>query len=68
MQFILSYFITSFITLLGKTNGVQTNAGHDNTEHALTTNLTCIFLYHFCLSGYEIYSISQKQIIMKIII
>ena len=54
MQFILSYFITSFITLLGKTNGVQTNAGHDNTEHALTTNLTCIFLYHFCLSGYEI--------------
>ena len=43
-QFILSYFVTGFLTLLRKTNGIQTNAGHENTEHALTTNLTCIFL------------------------
>ena len=33
-----------FFTLSGKTNGVQTNAGHDNTEHALATNFACIFL------------------------
>ena len=43
-QFNLSYFLTGFLTLSGKTNGVQTNAGHGNTEHALTTNLACIFL------------------------
>ena len=28
----------------GKTNDVQTNVGHDNTEQALITNLGCIFL------------------------
>ena len=33
-----------FLTSSGKTNGVQTNAGHDNTEYVLTTNLACIFL------------------------
>ena len=50
-QFILSYFITSFSTLYRRRNGVQTNTDHDNTEHALTTNLACVFLYHFnCLS------------------
>ena len=36
---ILSCFVTGFLTLLGKTN-----AGHCNTEHALTTNLACVFL------------------------
>ena len=35
----LSYSATCFLTLSGKTNGIQTNAGHDNTEHASTTNL-----------------------------
>ena len=31
--------------LIGETNGIQqTNTGHDNTEHASTTNLTCIFI------------------------
>ena len=25
-------------------NGIQTNAGHNNTQYALTTNLACIFL------------------------
>ena len=50
-QFILSYFITSFSTLYRRRNSVQTNTDHDNTEHALTTNLACVFLYHFnCLS------------------
>ena len=44
MQFILSYFVTGFLILSGKTNGVLTNTGYDNTGHALTTNLTCIFL------------------------
>ena len=43
-QFILSYFVTDFLILSGKTNGVQRNTGHDNTEHALTTKLACIFL------------------------
>ena len=43
-QFNLSYFLTGFLTLSRKTNGVQTNAGHGNTEHVLTTNLACIFL------------------------
>ena len=37
-----AYFISVFLTLSGKINGIQTNAGHDNTEHALTTNLACI--------------------------
>ena len=41
---ILSCFVTGFLTLLAKTNAVQTNAGHCNTEHALTTNLACVFL------------------------
>ena len=49
-QFILSYFVTGFLTLSGKTNGVKTNAGHDNTEIALTTNLVCKFFNTFCLS------------------
>ena len=40
----LSYFITGFLTVLGKTSGVQTNAGHENTEHTLTTNLAYIFI------------------------
>ena len=40
----LSYFATLFLTWSGKTNGAQINAGHGNTEHALTTNLACIFL------------------------
>ena len=42
-HFILSYFVTGFLTLSGKVNGVQTSAGHDKREHALT-NLACIFL------------------------
>ena len=33
-----------FFNLIRKTNGVQKNIGHDNTEQALTTNLGCIFL------------------------
>ena len=43
-QFVLSYFVTGFLTLLVKASGIQTNVGHDKTEHALTTNLACIFL------------------------
>ena len=35
------------LTLLGKTNGAQTNAGHDRTEHGLITILACISI---CLS------------------
>ena len=46
-QFILSYFLTGFITLLEKTNGFQTNTRLDNTEYALTTNSACLFLQHF---------------------
>ena len=52
-QFILSDFITDFLTLSGKTNGIQTNAGYDNTVHALTTNFACIYVFFFntfCLS------------------
>ena len=48
-----SFYLTSlpvFWTLSGKTNGIQTNTGHNNTEHALTTNLACIFVEHFLLS------------------
>ena len=41
---ILSYFVTGFLTSPMKTDGVQTNTGHDNREHVLTTNLVCIFL------------------------
>ena len=41
---ISSYFVTGFLTSPMKTNGVQTNTGHDNREHVLTTNLVCIFL------------------------
>ena len=38
-------FLPVFLTLLGKTNGVQINAGHGNTEYGfLTTNLACILL------------------------
>ena len=33
-----------FLTLSKKANGVKTNTVHDNTEHALTTNLAGIFL------------------------
>ena len=40
----ISYFITGFVTISGKTNGAQTNAGQENPEHTLTTNLACIFL------------------------
>ena len=36
--------LTSFLTLSEKTNGFQTNAGHDNTEHASTTSIACITL------------------------
>ena len=43
-KFILSYFVSGFLTLSGKANGVQANAGHGNTEHALATNLVYIFL------------------------
>ena len=46
-RYVLSYFVTGFLTLSGKTNGVQLNAGHDNTEQTLTANLACIFSYHF---------------------
>ena len=35
------------LTLLGKTNGAQTNAGHGRTEHGLITILACISI---CLS------------------
>ena len=42
MQFILSNFITSFLTLLGKTNDIKTNAGRNSTEHVLTTNVAYI--------------------------
>ena len=42
-QFILCYFVTGFLTLSGKTNGIQTNAGHDNTEHASAINLAYMF-------------------------
>ena len=65
-----NYNFLCFSTLLGKTNGVHTNARHDNTEHALTTNLACIF-NTFCLSDEmkdRCIAIIQKQIIMKIII
>ena len=66
-QVILSYFVIGFLTLSGKTNGVQTNAGHGNTEH----NLTHLFLNTFCLSEEmkdKCIAIIQRQIIMKIII
>ena len=33
-----------FFNLIGKTNDVQTNTGHYNTEHVLTTNFAGIFL------------------------
>ena len=33
------------VFLSWKTNGVQTNAGHDNTEHALTINLVFVLTY-----------------------
>ena len=41
------YFVSGFLTLLGKINSVQTNGGDDHAEHALKTNLACIFLEHF---------------------
>ena len=43
-QFILRCFVTGYLTLLEKINGIQTNAGHANTEYTLKTNLACIFL------------------------
>ena len=33
------YFVTVFFTALRKANGIQTNAGHDNTKRVLTTSL-----------------------------
>ena len=33
------FHLIRFLTLFRKINRVQTNAGHDNTEHGLTTNL-----------------------------
>ena len=39
----------------------KTNAGHDNTSDALTTNLICNTFFNKCIA------IFQKQIIMKII-
>ena len=63
-----SFYLTLLhsLPLSGKTNGVQTNIGHENTEHAWTTNLACIFLYHFLFIW--IIAIIQKQIIIKIFI
>ena len=53
-------------------NGIQTNAGYDNTEHALTSNLTYVYFFNtFCLSEKikdKCISNIQKKIIMKIII
>ena len=76
MQLILCNFITSFLTLLGKTNDVKTNAGHNSTKHVLTTNLYIyIYIYMYiiyytsCLSEElkdKCITIIQKQIIMKI--
>ena len=82
MQLILCNFITSFLTLLGKTNDVKTNAGHNSTKHVLTTNLyiyiyiyISIYIYMYiiyytsCLSEElkdKCITIIQKQIIMKI--
>ena len=66
----LSYFVTGFLTLSGKTNGIETNAGHDNTEHALTTNLAYFWNIFFLseeMRG-KFIAIVRKQIIMKIII
>ena len=40
----------------------KTNAGHDNTSDALTTNLICNTFFNKCIAVF------QKQITMKIII
>ena len=67
-QFNLPYFVTGLLTLLGKTNGTQTNAGHGRTEHVLITILACISI---CLSEEmkdKCIAIIQKCIIAKIII
>ena len=45
-QFVLSYFISGFLSLSGKRNGIQTNNGHDNTENALATNFTLFIRRH----------------------
>ena len=43
-QFILFYFVIGSLLLpSGIVTGVQTNTGHDNTEHALKTNLAYFF-------------------------
>ena len=44
------YFVTVFFTALRKANGIQTNAGHDNTKRVLTTSLACTFFNTLCLS------------------
>ena len=65
-QFILSYFVTGFLTLSGKTNGVQTNAEHDNTEHFLAYFFNIFYLSEEMKD--KCVPIIQRQIIMKIII
>ena len=66
------YFVNGSLLPSGKANGVQTNAGHKNTEHALTTSLAYTYFFNtFCLSEEmknKCIAIIQKQIIMKIII
>ena len=62
----LSYFITSFLTLSGKQIAFKQMLDMTNIEHALTTNLTCVFLNTFCLSEemkIKCIAIIQKQII-----
>ena len=36
--------LLAVFNLIGKNKWHSNNAGHDNTEHVLTTNLACIFL------------------------
>ena len=62
---------TDLLTLLGKTNDIQINTGHENTEHALTTIYHPYFFNTSCLSEEmkdKCIAIIQMQIIMKIII
>ena len=45
-----THFVAGILTLQSKTNRVQTNAGDDNAEYALTINLARIFPEHFLFS------------------
>ena len=59
-----------FFNLIGKTNGIQKNDRHDNTDQPLTYNLA-YFFNTFCLSEKikdKCIAIMQKQIIIKIMI